>query len=442
MRFRVLLSLSLLLAAAPRVAIAQTASELVAARALFTEGVDLEKKKDYAGALEKFRRVASIKSTAIVRYHEGFCAEKLGRWVDALDAYARAGIDGQGDPKQKDAVDAAKKAEASLRPRVPKIHTKVTGSQKGKYEIKIDGVQVSPVLIDAAVPVDVGKHVIELSGEGIASDSQEVTVGEKETKEVVFAAKDPATTPPPPPKDDKKPPPKDDKPPPPPPPPKDDKPPPPPPADPRAAPKLAIVVGFGIGNIMPGGKMVDENTGNMPRFAKRDGATSNDQLDYFGPGLAIEPMVGFRFLRPLHAYLAWQHGFLSDSGNTKGKDFSASTDAIGLGVALNTHPSGPFGIYLDVFIASRTTHYNDRTSGETASFSGSNLRLKGGVAYKPTPTLTILGFAFASAGSYTSFKYDDASAPTAARDEAIDLPKTHTFIGLGVGATYDITLAK
>jgi hypothetical protein len=205
---------------------------------------------------------------------------------------------------------------------------------------------------------------------------------------------------------------------------------------------MALVFGFGFGNIVPGGKMVDAETGNMPRFAKRDGEVHNDQLDYFGAGAAIEPSIGFRFVRPLHAYVFWQHGFLSDSGYTKGKDFSAATDAFGLGIALNTHPSGPIGAYLDLGISTRSTSFNDRTSGEKASFSGTNLRIKGGVAYKPLPTLTILGFAFASAGSYTSFEYSVESDPTQARNEAIDLPKTHTFLGLGLGATYDLGLVK
>jgi hypothetical protein len=440
---RFLLALALLGLAAPRVAHAQTASELVAARALYAEGIDLEKKKEYGPALEKFRRVASIKSTAIVRYHEGFCSEKLGHLVDALDAYAKAGIDGQGDPKQKDAVEAARKAEASLRPRVPKIHIKVTGTAKGKYDIKIDGVQVSGVLLDTAVPVDAGKHTVELSGEGIAGDSQEITVVEKETKEVVFAAqaptadkpKDPIT---PPPKDPiKTPPPKDET--------KVVAPPPPPKEEPKTgAPRLAIVFSGAIGNIQPGGQIVDNTTTNLPTFGGRDGNVSSDQLNYFGSAPAFELAVGFRFLRPLHAYLFWQHGFAAGgSGFTKEHDVSATTDALGLGVGLLTHPNSMFSGYIDLAVSSRTLHFVDRTTTEDASLSGSNLRLKLGLAYKPTPTLAILGFGFVAAGSYSSFSYSAADRPAETHtDEKIDKTATHMFIGLGIGATYDLALAR
>src|SRR5438067_5870278 len=117
--------------AAPSIAsrvFAQSTAELEAARGLYKDGQDLEKKKDFAAALEKFKKVAEIKSTAIVRYHEGFCSEKTGKWIDALDFFARAQLEGQGDAKQKEAVEASRKAADALRPRVPKIRIKVTGS--------------------------------------------------------------------------------------------------------------------------------------------------------------------------------------------------------------------------------------------------------------------------------------------------------------------------
>jgi hypothetical protein len=425
-------------AAAPAIARAQSAGELVAARALFAEGTELEKKKDYTAALEKFRKVASIKSTAIVRYHEGFCAERLGRWIEALDAYARAVIDGQGDPKHKDAVDAARKAEASLRPRVPKIHTKVQGTQKGKYEVRIDGAPVSAALLDTAVPVDVGKHVVEISGDNIAPDSQEITVAEKETKEVVFHTKDPSTVPPP--KDDPKKPKKDPEPPPP-----IEKPiekPIEPPATTKPlAPKFSIVFGLSFGNISPAGKIVDTETTNLPAFAReRDGAKTSDQAEYFGWGMQIEPLIGVRVMRPVAVYVFGQWGSLSKSGFSKeSSDFSASTRAFGLGVMLNTHPNGPIGGYVDLAISSRTTIYDNVSFNESATLSGSNFRFKVGAAYKVTPTITALGFGFLALGSYTSFDYANAAGPVS---EDVDKTATHTFLGVGLGATYDLALGK
>jgi len=436
-RSAVALVLSLAFASVAPRAHAQTAAELVAARTLFAEGQDLEKKKDYAAALEKFRKVATIKSTAIVRYHEGYCAEKLGRWIEALDAYAKATIEGQGDPKQKDAVDAARKAGESLRPRVPRIRTKVAGTQKGKYQVRIDGTPVSEALLDTPVPVDVGKHLVELSGEGIAADSQEITVVEKETREVVFEPKEPSAAAPP--KDTKEP---KDK-------PKEGpKPSPettptdskqPKPEPPRTgAPAMSVLFGFSLGNIVPGGQIVDPATANLPRFA-RD--ASSDQLDYVGSGLAIEPRIGFRFLRPLAAYVFWQHGFLGKSGHSQeSSDFSGSTDAYGLGFSLLTHPNGTLGGYGDVSVGLRTTRYDDRAAGEKATFSGGELGLKLGVAYKLMPTLTLVAFGWITTGSYSSFTYEDAKDSAQNKDEAIDQTASHSFYGLGLGATWDLAL--
>ncbi len=441
MRFRALALASTLLLATtlPSIVRAQSAGELVAARALFAEGIELEKKKDYAGAIEKFRRVASIKSTAIVRYHEGFCAERLGHWVDALDAYARAAIDGQGDTKQKDAVDAARKAEAALRPRVPKIHTKVQGTQKGKYEVRIDGTPVSAALLDTAVPVDVGKHVVEVSGDNMASDSQEVTVAEKETKEVVFTAKEPGSAPPP--KDDPKNPKKPPETPPPPPPKETPKETPAPAPTKPLAPKFSILFGLSFGNISPAGQIVDTGTENLTAFAReRDGAKTSDQAEYFGWGVQIEPLIGVRVMRPVAVYVFGQWATLSKSGFSKeASDFSASTRAFGLGVMLNTHPNGPIGGYVDLAISSRTTIYDNVSFSENATLSGANFRLKAGAAYKITPTITALGFGFLALGSYTSFDYENSSGKVSAQ---IDKTATHMFLGLGLGATYDLALGK
>lgn len=428
------LSLASVAAVAPR-AHAQSAAELIAARTLFAEGIDLEKKKDYAGALEKFRKVASIKSTAIVRYHEGYCAEKLGRWIEALDAYARATLEGQGDPKQKDAVDAAHKAADALRPRVPRIRAKVTGTQKGKYQIRIDGTPVSDALLDTPVPVDVGKHLVELSGEGIAPDSQEVTVSEKETRDVVFEAKEPSAAPPPPkeskePKEKKEPPKGAE--------PKGPEPKPAPDKPHGQAPSMAIEVGLSLGNIQPAGQIVDPATGNLPRFAR---GGDSAQLNYVGAGFAFEPRVGFRFLQPLAAYVFWQHGFLGSSGlsNDSG-DFSASTDAFGLGLTLLTHPNGKWSGYGDLSLATRTLRYDDRAFGEKATFTGGEVGLKLGVAYKAMPALTLLACGWINLGSYSTFTYEDANNPAQNRDEAIDQTASHAFFGLSLGATWDFAL--
>jgi hypothetical protein len=426
---------SALLIASP-IARAQSASELVAARTLFAEGQDLEKKKDYGAALEKFRKVATIKSTAIVRYHEGYCAEKIGKWIDALDAYAKAQLEGQGDPKQKDAVEAARKAQDALRPRVPRIKVKIAGQQKGKHDIRIDGTPVSAALVDLPIPVDPGKHLVEVLGEGQSAEGQEVTLGEKETKELVFELKDTANVPPKKEEPKKEEPKKEE--------PKKEEPKkealPPTKEEPKKEEakkdRFALVFGLSLGNIVPGGKFVDPSSVNV-RFVAID--DNSDQLQYVGSGFAIEPQLGIRPLPWLGVYLFWQHGFLAKSGNSKDvADFNASTDLGGFGGQILTHPHSTFSGYGDLAFGARVTHLH---SGDVdGSFSGLDARIKIGAAYRPRPDITVLAFVWGSFGSYTHFKYEDAADPSRNRDEDVDTTASHSFFGLGLGGQYDLKL--
>lgn len=64
--------------------------QLAAARSSFAEGLRLEEYRDFVGALERFEAVAAIKLTPQVRFHRALCLEKLGRWVEAREDFARA----------------------------------------------------------------------------------------------------------------------------------------------------------------------------------------------------------------------------------------------------------------------------------------------------------------------------------------------------------------
>lgn len=417
-----------------------TAAELVAARQLFAEGQELEKKKDYAAALERFRKVATIKSTAIVRYHEGYCAEKIGHYIDALDAYAKAQLEGEGDPKQKEAVAAARKAQESLRPRTPKVRVKVSGlAQKGKYELRIDGTRISDALIDLPVPVDPGKHLVEVTGDGFTADSQEVTVAEKETKEVTVEAKTKGEGTTEPPKKDepkktepkKEEPPKEE--------PKKEEPKKEEPkknGKPQGVSTFGLVFGLSIGNVQPGGKLMGVSTGNS-LFA----GDSSDQLQWIGGGVSLEVNAGLRIIAPLAIYVFGEYGALGKSGNTKpSEDFTASTSLIGVGASYLSHPRSPFSFYADLSIGGRSTRFDDGTTGVKCSFSSVDPRLKLGGAFRPLPTVTVLAYVWGSFGSYGSFKYEDRDHPNANVDGQIDQTASHVFFGAAVGGTYDLKL--
>jgi hypothetical protein len=424
---------------------AQSAAELEAARGLYKDGQDLEKKKDYAGALDRFKKVAEIKSTAIVRYHEGFCSEKIGKWIDALDFFARAQLEGQGDGKQKEAVDASRKAADALRPRVPKIRIKVTGTEASKAQVTVDGGPVSPVLYDAGIPVDVGKHTVELSGTDVAPDSKEVTLAEKESKEVAFEAKKPSAatpvptpTPTPTPKPTEK------------------------PATTLTSPndttsttagasstattppegsRFGILFGAFIQSATPTGQIYgpDEPTAGYFQVLQSDGTNDTSASQWMKTGVAPELMVGFRGLPLVSPYISWSHTFFTAGDHSSSVDgFVAQSDYVVFGLMMNTnaHKKG-FGLYADIAGGQRWTKTRDSTVETT--LTSLDVRLKLGVAFKPSMRWTIVGYLWGALGNYGHLDYH---AP--AGDQSIDLQNktTHHFIGVGAGVVYDLPIGK
>jgi hypothetical protein len=400
-----------------------SAAELVAARGLFTEGLELEKQRDYAGALARFRRVAAIKSTAIVRYHEGWNAERLGRWVEALDAYGRAQVDGQGDPKQQDAVEASRKAAEGLRARVPKIHPKVTGA-RGDYTIRIDGSPISAALVDTAIPVDPGKHVVELTGAEVVPQSQEVTVAERETKDVVFEAtpapgaqpKVVTTTVAKTEVEEPKPAPKSD--------------------DPS---RLGLVFGLDLGLIQPGGKIVDPESGNLGYFANPE-RDETDQSRNVRLGASVEASVGFRFAAPFAVHLFLQHGVLGRGPRAQPfAEFSASTSALGLSLSWLSNPRGPLGAFAELGVSARSLRYEVPSQVRVITSGIDPLRLKIGAAYRVSRDLRLLGYAWGAFGTYSSYEY---RSPTEETSLDIDRTAAHWFAGIAVGVAYDLAFKR
>src|ERR1700730_6730668 len=115
--------------AAPTVSFAQaTPEELAAARQLFNEGKELEKQKSYEGALEKFKKVAAVKTTPQVRFHIALCEENLGHLVSAMKGFDLAAEDAKqaGAAAVEVATNAPARADA-LRARIPKLRLDATG---------------------------------------------------------------------------------------------------------------------------------------------------------------------------------------------------------------------------------------------------------------------------------------------------------------------------
>ncbi|HHH27045.1 MAG TPA: hypothetical protein ENK57_01680 [Polyangiaceae bacterium] len=178
-----------------------TPEALAAARALFNEGIELEKEDRWDAALDKFEKVAAVKMTPQVRFHIALCHEKLGRLVDALNGFELAEQEARaaGDRARDVLRNAPKRAEA-LRARVAHVVIHVVGKVRTS-KITIDGKEVALALVDSSIPVDPGDHLVEVRRDGTVIHSEELSLDEAEQTELTLEINDPE----PPPKPDPKP---------------------------------------------------------------------------------------------------------------------------------------------------------------------------------------------------------------------------------------------
>jgi len=157
----VVLLVSIASASLPSFAGEPTATDLATAREAFDEGLALEEKGDWTGALGRFQKVASVRITPQVRFHLGLCFENLGRLVEALNEFRRAESEADGDktPSAQIVVANAGKHVSDLKARIPRLRLVVPESEK-IAAILIDGNAVSESLADRAFFVDAGKHTL------------------------------------------------------------------------------------------------------------------------------------------------------------------------------------------------------------------------------------------------------------------------------------------
>jgi hypothetical protein len=148
-------------AAWPAGAVAQPKAELARAREQFRQGLALEAAGNWTRALEIFKSVAEIKSTAQVRYHVALCEEKTGDWVQAIGSYRMALVEAE-QGKARDVIDSARQGIDALEPKIPKL-TVTRGAGAAVADLRLDGKPLGPTLVGTAFAVNPGPHVIEAS---------------------------------------------------------------------------------------------------------------------------------------------------------------------------------------------------------------------------------------------------------------------------------------
>lgn len=177
---------SVLLVSAARTAHAEpapSAVELEAARKLFDEGVRQEEAGAWSTALETFRKVALVRSTAAVHFHLGLCLENLKKWVEARSEFLTAERLAK-EKKDPNGIGERARAHAeSLRGRIPTVIL-VPPATSATISVTIDGQPISNALLGAEIPIDPGSHRIEATAPGYRAFTRDIKIDERASDRV------------------------------------------------------------------------------------------------------------------------------------------------------------------------------------------------------------------------------------------------------------------
>ncbi|HEY5959804.1 MAG TPA: tetratricopeptide repeat protein [Polyangiaceae bacterium] len=173
-RAAIVLALSMSFA---RLSLAQTAGNKAVAEALFDQGKLLMQTGDFPKACEKFEASRRLDEGIGTLLYLADCYEKVGKtasaWAVFKEAASIAGAQGQ-DSRQRLATQRAKNLETSL----VKLTIDVAKGNEALlgFEVRNDGVPLSPAQFATQVPVDPGEHHVEASAPGRRTFSEAITL--------------------------------------------------------------------------------------------------------------------------------------------------------------------------------------------------------------------------------------------------------------------------
>ncbi len=159
-----------------------------AARDLAQRAAEAYEAGDHAAAQDLFHRAYALVRAPTLSLREARALEKLGRLVEAVEAYVRTTrtpVDPAAPEVFRQALSEAAEELAQLRPRVPRLKITVEGADPSGLEVTVDGKPLRRELIGVSTPIDPGAHSIAgtaANGSGAAS----VTLKEGEETSIVL----------------------------------------------------------------------------------------------------------------------------------------------------------------------------------------------------------------------------------------------------------------
>lgn len=177
------LALAAALGLSPAVARADDAADRATARALASEGHQALLKKDFATALDRFRRANQLVSAPTLTVGAARSLAGLGRLVEAEEAYQRVlreGVAPDAPLAWKRALEHAREELAELQPRLAWITITVSGPESA--EVYLDDKILPPATIGVRRASDPGKRTVRATAEGFVPAEQTVILGEGDHK--------------------------------------------------------------------------------------------------------------------------------------------------------------------------------------------------------------------------------------------------------------------
>ncbi len=162
--------------AVAQVASSATASDKVAAEALFEEGRQLVGQDKVAEACPKFVASERLDPSSGTLLNLANCWERLGRTATAWATYRQAASAANAEGR-RDYVATAQRHADALAPKLARLTLNVVEPSDG-LEIKRDGLRVTSAEWSASIPIDPGPHVLVAAAPGRKSWVSSVDVPE------------------------------------------------------------------------------------------------------------------------------------------------------------------------------------------------------------------------------------------------------------------------
>lgn len=162
------------------------APDPAAAEALFQRGRDAAARGDWPQACASFAESLRFDPAPGTRLNLADCEERTNlvarAWQDYEVAASQLPAD---DPRHAFARSRA----AALEPRLARLVVRLAAGAPATARVERDGFELGAPSLGVAVPVDPGRHVLTVVVPGALRRSLEVTVAERETREVVLDAR-------------------------------------------------------------------------------------------------------------------------------------------------------------------------------------------------------------------------------------------------------------